>query len=270
MNNFMVLTESINFIEANLCEPITREDIAAHCYVSLSQLEKLFRYALHISIKDYISRRRMTQAAKDIKADAGTVTELAMKYQFNSVEVFSRCFKRVWNVLPSEFNEHRKFADLFPRIDYSKSEGETTMAKKIDYSEVYDYLRSMKGSYVLCFDMVYLSKLNEISRKLGDMAILEQVARIEEATTDDMLMFRVGGDEFVLVTGLTDIAKVEEIRQSILAKNGNPVVFEGKEYPISLYCGITQIPDHLRYSEFYSEVYGAIMQDRKRMQEEQQ
>ena len=78
-------------------------------------------------------------------------------------------------------------------------------------------------------------------------------------------MFRVGGDEFVLVTGLTDIAKAEEIRQSILAKNGNPVVFEGKEYPISLYCGITQIPDHLRYSEFYSEVYGAIMQDRKRV-----
>ena len=71
MNNFMVLTESINFIEDNLCEPITREDIAAHCYVSLSKLEKLFRYALHISIKDYISRRRMTQAAKDIKADAG-------------------------------------------------------------------------------------------------------------------------------------------------------------------------------------------------------
>ena len=144
------------------------------------------------------------------------------------------------------------------------------MAKKIDYSEVYEYLRSMKGTYVLCFDMVYLSRLNEISRKLGDIAILEQVSRIEEAATDDMIMFRVGGDEFVLVTGLTDIAKAEEIRQSILAKNGNPIGFEGKEYPVSLYCGITQIPGHLRYSEFYSEVYGAIMQDRKRMQEEQQ
>ena len=66
MKKFMILTESINFIERNLCEPITRKDISNHCYVALSTLEKLFRYALGTSIKSYISRRRMTQAAKDI------------------------------------------------------------------------------------------------------------------------------------------------------------------------------------------------------------
>jgi AraC family transcriptional regulator len=88
VKNFMILTEAINFIEMNLCEPISRQDIAAHCYVSLSTLEKLFRYALNFGMKVYISRRRITQAAKDISKHNMSVTDAAMKYQFNSVEVF--------------------------------------------------------------------------------------------------------------------------------------------------------------------------------------
>ena len=100
MKNFMILADALNFIEQNLCEPIARQDIAKHCYVSLSSLEKLFRYAVHFSIKDYITRRRMTQAAKDIYKYGMRVTDAALKYQYNSVEVFSRAFKRVWGVKP--------------------------------------------------------------------------------------------------------------------------------------------------------------------------
>jgi AraC family transcriptional regulator len=84
----MILTESISYIEQNLCEPITRSDIAGHCYCSLSMLEKMFRYALHLSIKEYITKRRMTQAAKDIVRSDISITDIAMKYQFNSAEVF--------------------------------------------------------------------------------------------------------------------------------------------------------------------------------------
>ena len=73
MKNFMILTESIDFIERNLCEPVTRTDIANHCFVSLSMLEKLYSYALGLSIKSYISKRRMTQAAKDIAHEGKSV-----------------------------------------------------------------------------------------------------------------------------------------------------------------------------------------------------
>lgn len=131
MKNFVILTESINFIERNLCEPITREDIANHCFVSLSMLEKLYRYALGLSIKTYISRRRMTQAAKDIAQEGSSITDIAMKYQYGSVEVFSRAFKRVWNVNPSDFKEKWKFTGIFPKINYEFKEGDDLeMARK--------------------------------------------------------------------------------------------------------------------------------------------
>lgn len=261
----MILTESINYIESRLCEPITRAEIAGHCYVSLSSLEKLFRYALGMSIKTYLTRRRMTQAAKDLTGVGMSVTDVAMKYQFNSVEVFTRAFRRVWNVNPSEFGSRWKFTGIFPRINYEYREGEDfTMArKKVDMSEAYDYLRSMKGTYVLCFDIQGLTAFNNLSNKLGDLAILEEAARIDRVATDSMLPLRIGGDEFALLTGLTDREAVRSLSEAVLAENGNPVLYEGKEYPLSLWCGMTTVPESLRYSEFFTDLHRAIKESKE-------
>lgn len=260
MKNFMVLTESINYIEENLCEPISHADIANHCYVSLSSLEKLFRYALGMSIKTYIDKRRMTLAAGDIAKTDLKITDIAMKYQFNSNEVFTRTFKRVWNVRPSEFKEQWRFTGIFPKINYEYRKGEDfyMARKRIDMSEAFDYLTEKKGSYVLCFDAQRLQAFNKISSKAGDMAILEQASRIDKVAADDMLVMRIGGDEFALVSGLYDLEAAQKLADTVLAQNGQPIVFEGKELPLSLWCGITTIPESMRYGEFFSNLHNAI------------
>lgn len=260
MKNFMILTEAINYIEFNLCEPISRQDIASHCYVSLSTLEKLFSSALRMSIKVYISRRRMTQAAKDISKAGMSITDASMKYQYNSVEVFSRAFKRVWYVNPSEFINKRRFTGIFPKINYEYKEGEDLLMarKKIDMSEAYDFLRNLKGSYVLCFDIQHLTLFNNLSIKAGDLAILEMAARIESAAGDDMLVIRIGGDEFALLTGLYEYEEATKVSEEVLKKNGEPIIFDGKELPLSLWCGITKVPETLRYSEFFTDMHNTI------------
>ena len=266
MRNFMILTESINFIETNLCEPVSRKDIASHCYVSLSMLEKLFRYALGISIKEYISRRRMTQAARDISKNNMSVTDAAMKYQCNSVEVFSRMFKRVWHVNPSDFIKNKgRFTGIFPKINYEYREGEDLyMArKKVDISEAYDFLKNLKGSYVLCFDVQHLMSINNVAIKAGDLAILEMASRIDKAAGDDMLVIRIGGDEFALMTGLYEYDEAKKLSEEILSKNGEPIIYEGEELPLSLWCGITQIPETLRYSEFFTDMHNAVSKSKR-------
>mgnify|MGYP001161691072 CR=1 FL=1 len=265
MKSFMVLTESINYIEENLCEPFSRGDIARHCYVSLSMLEKLFRYALHMSIKTYVTKRRMTQAARDIVQSDISVTELAMKYQYNSVEVFTRTFKRVWNVAPSAFGDKWTFTGIFPRINYDNTEGdELTMARKqVDMSEAYELLNEKRGSFVLCFDIRNFQAINEISVKAGDLGLLECAARINGAAGDGMLTLRIGGDEFALITGLNDMDAAKAVCDKVLAKNGEPFLFEGQPIPLSLYCGMTTIPKTLRYNEFMGELHQAIMDSKQ-------
>ena len=265
MKNFMILTESINYIDQNLCEPITRSDIAEHCYISLSSLEKLFRYALDMSVKTYIDKRRMTQAAKNIIDSDMSITDIAMKYQFNSIEVFTRTYKRVWNVNPSEFIDKWKFTGLFPKINFEYIKGDDLhMARKrVDMSKAYDYLREKKGSFVLCFDIKGLTAFNNISLKAGDRAILEEASRIDKLASDDMLLIRIGGDEFALISGLYDLNESQALAKSILSMNGRPIIFEGKELPLSLWCGITTIPDELRYSDFFTNMHSAITANKK-------
>lgn len=265
MKSFMVLTESIDYIERRLCEPFTRADIAGHCHVSLSMLEKLFRYALNMSIKTYVSKRRMTLAARDILQTGMSVTDAAMKYQYNSVEVFTRTFRRVWNVAPSSFKDSWTFTDIFPRINYEYKEGDDpNMARKrVDMSGAYDFLREKRGSYVLCFDIQGLVPINAISTKAGDLAILACASRISGAASDDMLMMRIGGDEFALVTGLYDPDAAKAVSETVLKHNGETFQFEDQAIPLSLYCGITAIPESLRYGEFFSELHQTILQSKQ-------
>ena len=69
MSHINLLANSLYYIEEHLTSNIKTEDIAAACYCSKSTLEKMFHCLNHISIRDYIVRRRMTLAAKDLLAD---------------------------------------------------------------------------------------------------------------------------------------------------------------------------------------------------------
>ena len=66
-------------------------------------------------------------------------------------------------------------------------------------------------SYVVCFDINGLVAINDISTRAGDLAILEALTRVDSVATDDMLVLRIGGDEFALVTGLTGRAAAQAL-----------------------------------------------------------
>ena len=104
---------------------------------------------------------------------------------------------------------------------------------------------------------------NAISVKAGDLAILEAVTRIENAADDNMIVLRVGGDEFALLTGLYDYDEAKNLSEKVLRKNGEPILFEDREVPVSLWCGITKIPASLRYSEFFTDMHEAIEKSKK-------
>lgn len=256
----MILTEAINYIECNLTEPLKRETVARHCFVSLSSLEKLFSYAIGMSTNVYITKRRMTKAAQDIADKSLSITEIAFKYHYQSVEVFSRSFKRVWHVNPSEFLARWTFTGIFPKINYKYNEGDDLymVRKRVDISDAYGFMNSKQNSYVLCFDIQGLTLFNKISHKAGDLAILETASRIDKFATDEMVVLRIGGDEFALLTGFYNYEAAEKLCQKILDLNGEPFVFEEQKLMLALYCGISKIPKNLRYDEFFLQLHNTI------------
>ena len=110
---------------------------------------------------------------------------------------------------------------------------------------------------------MYLSTVNAVSTKAGDLVILEALSRIDRAAGDDMLTLRIGGDEFALVTGFDSEDDARALADTILSDNGNPVVCDEREFPVSMWCGMTRIPQSLRYGEFFADLHRAISESKK-------
>ena len=135
------------------------------------------------------------------------------------------------------------------------------MKKKFDFTGLYEALREMDGTYAICFDMCNLLPFNEkYGNNAGDIAIAECLKRIDREKNDDMIMFRIGGDEFVLLTNKKDIKDAEEIRDRVFSHNGETVTFNGDELPVSLHGGITKLETArgLRYSKLFTELVEVI------------
>lgn len=83
--------------------------------------------------------------------------------------------------------------------------------KRVDISEAYEMFQHLERTCVVCFDIVGLMPINEISHEAGDKAILEAARRIDAIAEDDMLVMRIGGDEFALLPGKEDLLKAEDL-----------------------------------------------------------
>lgn len=266
MKSFCIFVDAVNYIEENLCEPITQEEIAAACYCSLSALQKVWRYCTHTTLKEYISKRRLTRCAGDILRADMSLTEIAMKYQYNSPEVFSRAFYKLWNTSPSKFKKEWHSSEIFPKIipDEKKLEGGIYMGKRLDISQLYDELQAVtkKESYVLCFDVEGLSRVNSnIGRKAGDSVILESFRRVDAMAGNDMIAFRVGGDEFAVVTGESDKNAVEKMAKEVIELNGQPIECDGEQIPVTLRISALKLSDnghHIGYHELFDRMQEAM------------
>lgn len=133
--------------------------------------------------------------------------------------------------------------------------------RKVDLSELYDLLKSRNDSYVLCFDVRNLMQINEnYGREAGDKAILECLRRIDSLTDDSCILFRIGGDEFALVTGLTNPQEAEQLARKILALNGTPILHNGTEIPVGMRVGGTKITgSNVRHHELFTDLNQAII-----------
>ncbi len=262
MNKIEILATALEYIEANLSSEIKTEDVAGACYCSKAALEKLFRCLNHMSVHDYVVRRRMTLAARRLReCPEVSVLDVALAYGYSTNESFSRAFKKVWDCNPSEFKENPRRFELFPRRYPPMMKGDEIMAKNVDISELYELFKTRKNCYFVCCDIEHLVPINEISNKAGDLAILESLRRMEAVAGEEDVIFRIGGDEFVLLTEREDSAYAEALAERIRTNNGKPIVFEGKEIPLSLHIAVTKYSSgNVRYKDLFEQLHNAIQE----------
>lgn len=105
MKSIYIIQKAIDFIEKNLTSEISVFDISREAGYSLYHFIRLFESCTGHTPKDYLLRRRITEAAKEINITDKKLIEIAFDYQFGTPETFSRAFRRILGVNPSEMRK---------------------------------------------------------------------------------------------------------------------------------------------------------------------
>lgn len=240
-DKFHALTCALDYIEAHLADDVTPQEVADACHYSLSGMQKIFSHVFRIGLADYMARRRITLAARDLLTTRDSVLDIALRYGYASHEVFIRAFRRICGETPGHFRRTRTFAEIYPPHIVSQG-GNDMLYRHFDMTQLYDAIHRMQGTWAIIFDTRRLMEINDtLGRAAGDLAIAECLRRIDCAKRESMLMFRIGGDEFILLTGLTDEREAAALADSVLAHNGETVAFEGGELAVSMRHALTRL-----------------------------
>lgn len=120
MSYIDTLQKSIDFIEENLKEELTLEEISEHSYFSVPHFYRIFQIFTGYSIMDYVRKRRLSQAALELVNSKRRVIDISFEYNFESQEAFIRSFKRVFGITPGEYRKSCNGIGLFSKLQLAE------------------------------------------------------------------------------------------------------------------------------------------------------
>ncbi len=97
--------KSIDFVEQHLYDKISVHEIAAASHYSTYHFSRIFKALVGDTPKEYLRKRRLTVAAKQLLTQDIGILDLALDCQFDSQEAFTRAFKALFNVTPAQYRK---------------------------------------------------------------------------------------------------------------------------------------------------------------------
>lgn len=101
------IIKAIHYIENNLKNKITVEDVSKQIYASDSHFQRIFSAVTGITIGEYIRNRRLSMAGLDLLLENNKILDIAMRYHYNTSESFSKAFTRFHGFPPSDAKKKR-------------------------------------------------------------------------------------------------------------------------------------------------------------------
>ncbi len=107
MNWIQSLSKAIDIIEKNLTNELSIDELARQAYTSSSHFQLVFHLVMGITVGEYIRNRRMSLAAQDLLQPTSKIMDVALRYQYETQESFSKAFTRFHGVPPSKIQRGR-------------------------------------------------------------------------------------------------------------------------------------------------------------------
>ena len=108
----------VDYIEAHLAEEISIESVAKLANLSVYEFRRIFSFVAGISVSEYIRRRRLSVAASELLTSSCSVTDLALKYGYETPSSFTRAFKEFHGVSPRAMTKESGTVNMFTKISF--------------------------------------------------------------------------------------------------------------------------------------------------------
>jgi len=111
------LNHVIDYIEDHLTDDdLSLEIISEYAGVSDYHFRKIFFYLSGMMLSEYIKNRKLSEANKDL-LHGEKVTDVALKYGYQSMDGFTRAFKKWSGFLPSDVAK-KGISKSFPKLSF--------------------------------------------------------------------------------------------------------------------------------------------------------
>ncbi|WP_028545407.1 effector binding domain-containing protein [Paenibacillus taiwanensis] len=133
MDHYNRIQAAIDFMELHLQEELQIEQIAKAACFSAFHFQRLFQAISGFSVQTYIRRRRLSEAAIVLKSTDRNILDVALDYQYNSQEAFTRAFDSCFGITPAKYRSSTQqlvYQSKMNFVDYrNQARGSFTMNK---------------------------------------------------------------------------------------------------------------------------------------------
>jgi AraC family transcriptional regulator len=132
MDWIAAIQQAITYMEAHLLEEINYEAVAQQVNISSYEFHRTFSFLTGLTPNAYIRSRRLSLAAAELLETDAKITDIALKYGYETPESFTKAFTRFHGIAPKFAREGSARLSLFnPLAIKITVEGGKTMDYRI-------------------------------------------------------------------------------------------------------------------------------------------
>jgi len=110
------IQKAITYMEEHLLEDINYEDVAKSVHISSYEFHRAFGFLAGMTANTYIRNRRLSLAGMEVVGSDEKITDIALKYGYDTSESFTKAFTRFHGVAPKIARETNAKLVLFNPI----------------------------------------------------------------------------------------------------------------------------------------------------------
>ncbi len=145
MNWLKQFNDTVSFIEENITENISKNDIEKISYTSYLHYSRMFFILSGNTLSEYIRKRRLSLAASDLVVTEDKVIDIAYKYQYKTPESFTKAFKQFHSMSPRDARKLKDKLKSFPKLSFKLTvDGGVEMDYQIIKKDGLDFIGYVK------------------------------------------------------------------------------------------------------------------------------